>query len=198
MDRRTCYKCTNKKIKKELGNMLLEPKSLNNIIVGLLIDNFFKWYVSPKDLWFLDRKKLTDTYIKKFKEIGLKNIGNNIEEVDERKGIEVLDEYSFREFTRRINKYSVSTDELRKLLKLNLLTKSKEEAYYSFLPSLYVNVDKRELYSLYPESASYEDFLPENWIGRYEDFLSKIDWKEKYWYDENGLDLLNFENNGGK
>lgn len=178
--------------------MLLEPKTLENIIVGLLIDNCFKWYVSPKDLWFLDRKKLADTYIKKFKEIGLKNIGNNIEEVDERKGIEVLDEYSFIEFIRRINKYSTSTDELRELLKLNLLTKSKEDTFYNFLPSLYVNVDKNELYSLYPEPASYEDFVPKNWSGIYEDFLSKIDWEEKYWYDENGLDLLNFENNGGK
>lgn len=178
--------------------MLLEPKSLENIIIGLSVDNFFKWYVSPKDLWFLDRKKQADAYIKKFKEIGLKNIGGKIEEVDERKGMEVLDEHSFIEFIPIINKYSVSTNELRESLKLNLLTTSKQDTFYSFLPSLYVNVDKRELYSLYPEPASYEDFVPKNWSGIYEDFLSKIDWKEKYWYDENGIDLLNFENNGGK
>ncbi|MDN4621051.1 hypothetical protein QCD85_23235 [Paenibacillus sp. PsM32] len=178
--------------------MLLEPKSLDNIIVGLLVDNFFKWYVAPKDLWFLDRKKQADAYIKKFKEIGLKNIGNKIEEVDERKGIEVLDENSFIEFIRRINKYAVSTNELRESLKLNLLTTSKQDTFYSFLPSLYVNVDKRELYSLYPEPASYEDFVPKNWSGVYEDFLPKIDWEEKYWYDKNGIDLLNLENNRGK
>lgn len=178
--------------------MLLEPKALENIIVGLLVDNIFKWYISPKDLWFLDKKKQADAYIKKFKEIGLENIGYNIEEDDERKGIEVLDEHSFNDFILRIEKFSVSTNELRELLKLNLLTKSKEDTFYSFLPSLYVDLDKRELYSLYPEPASYEDFMPENWRGRYEDFLSKIDRKEKYWYDEYGIDLLNFENNGGK
>ncbi|KJD42533.1 hypothetical protein [Paenibacillus terrae] len=178
--------------------MLLEPKALENIIVGLLVENSFKWYISPKDLWFLDRKKQEDAFIKKFKELGLKNIGNNIEEDDERKGIAVLDEHSFIEFVPRINKYSVSTDELRESLKLNLLTKSKEDTFYTFIPSLYINLDKRELYSLYPEPASYEDFVPNNWIGVYEDFLSMIDSKEKYWYDENGIDILCFEKNGGK
>lgn len=178
--------------------MLLEPKALENIIVGLLFDNSFKWYVTPKDLWFLDRNKQADAYIKKFKEIGLGNIGNNIEEDDERKGIEVLDEHSFIDFAPRINKYSVSTEELRGLVKLNILTKSKEDTFYSFLPSLYVNFDKRELYSLYSEPASYEDFVPENWRGVYEDFLSKIDREDRYWYDENEVDLLSFENNGGK
>ncbi len=113
--------------------MLLEPKVLENIIVGVMVDRCFKWYISPKDLWFLDRTKQVDAYIKKFKELGLKNIGNIIGD-DERKGIEVLDERSFMEFAPRINKYSVSTDELRELLKLNLLTKSIEDTYYSFLP----------------------------------------------------------------
>ncbi|RAP17506.1 hypothetical protein C2W64_04757 [Brevibacillus laterosporus] len=176
--------------------MLLEPKALENIIVGVIVNHCFKWYISPKDLWFLDRKKQADAYIKKFKELGLKNIGNNIEEDDERKGIEVLDEHSFMEFVPRINKYSVSTDELRELLKLNLLTKSKEDTFYSFLPSLYVNFDKRELYSLYSEPASYEDYVPNNWKGVYEDFLFVIDRKEKYWYNENGINMLNFEMEG--
>lgn len=175
--------------------MLLEPKVLENIIVGVMVDRCFKWYISPKDLWFLDRTKQVDAYIKKFKELGLKNIGNIIGD-DERKGIEFLDERSFMEFAPRINKYSVSTDELRELLKLNLLTKSIEDTYYSFLPSLYVNFDRRELYSLYSEPASYEDFVPNNWKGVYEDFLFVINKKEKYWLDENGLNMLNFEMEG--
>ncbi|WPK12114.1 hypothetical protein R6U77_00050 [Lysinibacillus louembei] len=177
--------------------MLLEPKMLENIIVGLLVDNSFNWYVSPKDLWFLDRKKQEEAYMLKFKEIGLGNIGGNIHTDDERTGIEILDEHSIIEFTPKINKYSVSREELREALKLNLLTKSKEDTIYTFLPSLYINFDKRELYSLYSEPASYEDFVPENWMGVYENFLSMIDRKEKYWYDENGVDLLNIENDGG-
>ncbi|KAB8126072.1 hypothetical protein F9U64_20785 [Gracilibacillus oryzae] len=177
--------------------MLLEPKALENIIVGLVVNNRFKWYVSPKDIWFLDMKKQEEAYIKKFKEIGLKNIFNSIIN-DERKDIEILDEYSFKEFVSRINKYSVSADELRELLILNLHTESKEDTFYNFLPSLYINLDMRKLYSMYPEPASYEDFVPENWMGIYQDFLSKIDREEKYWYDENGTDLLNFESNGGK
>jgi len=178
--------------------MLLEPKELENIIVGVLFNNSFRWYVSPKDLWFLDMKKQEDAYVKKFRELGLKNIGNQLEQDDERKGIKVLDEHSFIEFAPKINKFISTTEELRELLKLNLLSETKEDTFYSFLPSLYVNFDKKELYSLYSEPASYEDFVPGNWIGLYEDFLHKIDRKEKYWYDENGTDLLNFEKNGEK
>ncbi|MGE7981007.1 hypothetical protein [Solibacillus sp. NPDC093137] len=173
--------------------MLLEPKALENIIVGVLIDNHFKWYVSQKDLWFLDRKKLEEAYRKKLKEVGLGNMGPFIEEDDERKDIDILDQDSYAAFAPRIVKYAVSTKELRESLKLNLLTETKENTFYSFMPSLFVNFDKRELYSLYSEPASYEDFVPENWTGVYEDFLSYIDRAEKYWYDENEFDLLNLE-----
>lgn len=178
--------------------MLLEPKALENIIVCVLIENRFKWYVSPKDIWFLDREKLEEAYRKKYKEMGLGNMGPFIEEDDERKGIEILDEDSYTEFAPKIAKYAVSTKELRESLKLNLLTEKKENTFYSFMPSLFVNFDKRELYSLYSEPASYEDFVPENWTGGYEDFLPFIDKAEKYWYDENESVLLNFENDGGK
>lgn len=177
-------------------NMLLEPKMLENIIVGLFVDKNFNWYVSPKDLWFLDRRKQEEAYMLKFKEMGLGNIGS-MQIDDERTGIEILDEHSIIEFTPKINKYSVSCEELRESFKLNLLTKSKEDAIYTFLPSLYIDFDKRELYSLYSEPASYEDFVPENWTGVYGDFLSKIARKEKYWYDENGVNLLNLKNDGG-
>ena len=173
--------------------MLLVPKALENIIVGVLINNQFKWYVSTKDIWFLDRKKLEEAYKKKFKEMGLGNMGPFIVEDDERKGIEILDEDSYAEFAPRIAKYAVSTKELRESLKLNLLTETKEDTFYSFMPSLFVNFDKRELYSLYSEPASYEDFVPENWTGRYDDFLSYIHRAEKYWYDENESVLLIFE-----
>ena len=103
------------------------------------------------------------------------------------------------EFLPRIDKYSVSTEELRELLKLNLLIESKEDTFYNFLPSLFVNLNKRELYSLYSEPSSYEDYVPENWRGVYEDFLSQIAREQKYWYDENENDLLNFDkSDGGK
>lgn len=174
--------------------MLLEPKMLENIIVGLLVDNRFNWYVSPKDLWFLDRKKLEEAYMLKFKEMGLGNMGS-IQIEDERSDIEMLDEYSIIDFTSKINKYAVASEELRALLKLNLLTQSKEDVIYTFSPSLYINFDKKELYSLYSEPASYENFVPENWTGVYEDFSSKIASEDKYWHDENGMNLLDLRHN---
>ena len=177
----------------EVENMLLKPKALENIIVGLLVDDKFTWYVTHKDIWFLDQKKQTDAYRKKFTELGLKWIESNIEAADERKDIEVLNEHTFTLFINRINKYSVSTVELRELLKEELEVTSVEDAFYSFLPSLYINIAERELYSMYSEPSSYEDYVPKYWKGEYEDFIALIDRKDKYWFDENGTDLLHFE-----
>lgn len=174
--------------------MLMQPKELENIIVGILNNNVFKWYVTPKDLWFLDRKKEVDAFSKKFQELGIPHMALKIEDIDdERKGLEILDEKSFTEFLPRIKKFAVLTEELRESLKLNLNSKPKEEVFYQFLPSLFINIDKKSLYSMYTEPASFEDFVPKQWNGFYEDFLSKIDRNYKYWYDKNKVDLLDLE-----
>ena len=50
--------------------------------------------------------------------------------------------------------------------------------------------DKKELLSFYPEPASYENYIPENWSGRYEKFLSESSDKYKYWI-VNVIDYFN-------
>lgn len=173
--------------------MYLKPEALENIIVGVLVDRRFSWYVTPKDLWFLDKGKEAAAYREKFKEMGIKSCVEGIELDDERAGVNILNEQSFVKFAPRISKYAVSTGELRALLKVHLLTESDEDTYYRFLPSLYIDFDHKELNSLYTEPASYEDYVPENWRGTYEDFLVKINYEDKYWYDDRGKELLSFE-----
>ena len=55
---------------------------------------------------------------------------------------------------------------------------------YDFRPSLYVDFDSRKLFSLYSEPASYEDFVPNKWVGEFFDFLNLVPESEKYWVEE--------------
>ena len=66
--------------------MVLEPIYAENIIVAVIHNNEFKWYVTDKELWFLDYNKLDNEY---------ETLGIEVEdeyEADERKGIKVLNE----------------------------------------------------------------------------------------------------------
>lgn len=42
--------------------MLLEPTYAENIIVGVVYNNAWNWYVTEKDVWFLDYNKLDEAY----------------------------------------------------------------------------------------------------------------------------------------
>jgi hypothetical protein len=49
----------------------------------------------------------------------------------------------------------------------------KEDTNYRFIPALYLDFDKKELYSLYTEYESFETCAATGWSGEYEDFLKR-------------------------
>lgn len=71
--------------------------------------------------------------------------------------------------------YSAATAEIRALYN------SPNADKISFQPSIYINWDKKSVYSQFPEPASFEDLVPEPWEGHYYDFTGFIPQKEKYW-----------------
>lgn len=172
--------------------MLFEPDGITKIIIGTRINNDFNWYITDKDLWFMDYEKLHNDYKKKFENLKIPYNMDNHEDQNERKGLPILNEISIHELKPRIDKYKVTVDELRELLKMHLSFNSKEDTYYCFIPALYLDFDKKKLYSLYTEYESFETYVAKGWSGKYEDFLSKIELKEKYWYDENGIPILDY------
>lgn len=176
--------------------MLLEPKSTQNIIVGTLVEDNFKWFVTEKDLWFMDYEKRRNDYKNKIKKYNLHydmdtHIINN-----ERKDIDILNEFTIGKFINNIQMYKVTTDELRELVELSLVIDGKKITYFNFLPSLYLDFDNRELYSLYSEYESFEAYVPNNWIGIYEDFLNKIDTRYQFWKDKKGSYIVDFSKGG--
>ena len=110
-----------------------------------------KWYISDKEIWYLDYQKRIEEYRK---------IGREIKEeyIDEkRKDLLCIEENNVLLFLKRIEEDECSTGDLK-----NLFLQNQEEDDYR--PSLYVDFDKKLLYSMYIEPASYEDYVPVGWM----------------------------------
>ena len=113
-----------------------------------------KWYISDKEIWYLDYQKRIEEYRK---------IGREIKEeyIDEkRKDLLCIEENNVLLFLKRIEEDECSTGDLK-----NLFLQNQEEDDYR--PSLYVDFDKKLLYSMYIEPASYEDYVPVGWNAKY-------------------------------
>ena len=170
--------------------MRILPEAYKNIIVGLRWREKFAWYVSLKDIWFLDQTELEREYEQWCKKKGLP-LNFAVSEDDERYGIFVLNEENINLFLPRIAKYAVSSDELREYMKLAMNIKSRDEVTLEYMPSLYIDFDKKILYSMYTEPASFEDYVPATWKGYYQNFLNLIEQNEKFWC-EDGKKIIDF------
>ncbi|WP_229106816.1 hypothetical protein [Paenibacillus sp. 1001270B_150601_E10] len=133
------------------------PEYAQNLIVGVVFQNIWTWFITEREYWFL-----------------------NVE-MEDRFGIKVLDQNTAEDFIHKIDEYKVSTQELtRMLVELKEAFQTYDEVL-EFLPTIYVDFDKKEFYSLYPEPMSFEDYVPEGWIGKYLDFYELVPLEERYW-----------------
>lgn len=180
-----------------------------NIIVGVVFNNTWGWYITDKEIWFLDSEKLRTASEK----AGFPRLEYP---ADEDESI-IINEKNAQEFLNSIKEHLISRDDLNRMVSTRLgliqshadkingveeydykgIDKNDLESYYyhaddmlDFNPSLYVNFDDRILYSYYPEPASYEQYVPDGWVGEYRDFEDIVPVSEAYWLDENGGNLL--------
>ncbi|MGG3639969.1 hypothetical protein [Bacillus gobiensis] len=168
--------------------MLLEPCYAEHIIIGVIHNNSFEWYVTEKELWFLDYNKLDDAYQAR----GFDK--ENLLIPSEREDIEVLDQRSLDKFLSKLTKHKASKNDLYKIL--NDAVQSEEyDDLLDFSPSLLVDFNDQKLYSMFPEPASFEEYVPKGWIGELRDFTESVPVEEKYWIDSNGNNL--FKNSNG-
>ena len=131
----------------------------DNIIVFVIFKGEKRWYNAYRDLWYLDKKKRIALYEK---------AGYKIEEAwidEERRGLLILDTDVADIFLKRIADTQCESVDLQQ----------------DIFPSLYIDFDKKELYSMYPEPASYEDYVPIGWKSEYKNFLYMIPSNEQYW-----------------
>ncbi|KAA8785332.1 hypothetical protein ABIE27_003881 [Paenibacillus sp. 4624] len=137
--------------------MKTEPVYAENTIVGVWFQGVWRWYVTEREYWFL-----------------------NIE-MEERFGIQVLNEETASAFLQAIQEEQVTAIELRSELHHFRETDPTGDEWFKYVPSFLVDFDKRLFFSMFPEPASFEHYMPDGWIGSYKDFLDMVPEKERYW-----------------
>lgn len=143
-------------------------------IVFVIYNGIVNWYVSDKDIWYLDKKKRINAYYDLGYEIKLDYID------ERRRDILLLDTNNANVFLSRIENDIISTAELKEIW-FGLKGEEKENRIYNYMPSLFVDFDGKVLLSMYSEPASYEDYAPVGWKTGYEDFKQKIPKEYYYW-----------------
>jgi hypothetical protein len=144
-----------------------------DIIVGTLFQKQWRWYVTDKEIWILDQNKLKEEFIQ---------LGHKVPEENslERENILILDEKTVSIFLPRIENFRVNHHILQNMLREKLPIFRWDEVS-EFFPSLFVNFDHCELWTVFPELTSFENYVPQNWLGQYEDFYELVPSSEKYW-----------------
>ncbi|NUU79921.1 hypothetical protein [Paenibacillus xylanilyticus] len=137
--------------------MKTEPVYAQNTITGVQFHGTWCWYVTEREYWFL-----------------------NVE-MEGRFGIEVLNEDTAARFLQAIQDEQVTATELRYYLHQFREQHREGDEWLKFVPSFLVDFDKRQFCSMFPEPASFEHYMPEGWIGTYEDFLDRVPVEERYW-----------------
>lgn len=156
------------------------PKYCKNVIVGVVYKKKFNWFITNKDLWYLDYIKEYEEWKKCYKKMGRseKQLNYDVGSLDDfcnrRWGITIVDGESINVFLDKIEGYKISSSKLKVMFE-------NYKGKIEFYPSLYVNFDKKIFYSYFPEPENFEYFIPDNWIGEYKDFYGIIPKEMIYW-----------------
>lgn len=145
--------------------MKTEPEYAQNTIAGVLFRGTFCWYVTEREYWFL-----------------------NVE-MEERFGIEILNEETAAAFLQAIQDERVTAAELRDRLYQFRKQHQEGDEWLKFVPSFLVDFDQRQFCSMFPEPASFEHYMPQGWVGSYVDFLDRVPEEQRYW-EMNGRSLF--------
>lgn len=159
----------------------MKPVYAETIVVAIKYCGQIEWYVLDKELCFLDYAKLEQAYRKKGYEI---TVDNTL-----RFGIKVVNELTRERFLEQIKEYRVTSDELTEML-------MDEPSYHERLaynPSILIDFDERMFISHYAEPESFEYFVPDGWVGKYQGFEERIPKSQRYWLSNSGRNLIGGE-----
>ncbi|WP_207515892.1 hypothetical protein [Longitalea luteola] len=153
--------------------MSLSPEYSVDIIVLVRYKNKYTWYLQEKEYWVLDYNKWASV----FDSLGHDDTAYGD---DLRDDFPILDSDNWSSYEKVIKDHVVTKEQLSEMIRESLPIESWDEKGELF-PSLFVDFDKKELFSLFPEPLSFEDFVPDNWVGKYDNFYELIPATEKYW-----------------
>lgn len=156
----------------------MKPTYAENIIVAIKDNAHIEWYIIDKDFCFLDYSKLEKAYLDK---------GYNIIIDDTaRFGIKIVDEFTKQKFLDKIKNCKVTTIELKEIL----ISEESYDEKLAYNYSILIDFYSKMFISNYAELESFENFVPNGWQGKYENFEEHIPYNMKYWIDEQGKNLI--------
>lgn len=150
--------------------MKVQPSYAENIIVLTLYKGTGQWFVSNKEFWYMDLRKL----VKAFEDIGYKVPNPN--DFSDRFDIDIINHNTVKKFLDEMSEYQVPCEELR-----GLLIENTSFEVMGLAPSLFIDFDSKNVYSYFPEPASFEKYIPDGWEGQYCDLTLLIPDEFKYW-----------------
>lgn len=159
----------------------MKPIYAEKIVTAIKYNKIIEWYILNRDCCFLDYIKLEEAYRQKGYEI--------VADDSLRFGIKIVNESTSCLFLNNIEQYKVSTQELKKML-INEADYNEKLAYN---PSILIDFDNRVLISHYAEPESFEHFVPDGWMGKYQNFETIVPKNQRYWVDDNGKNLITGE-----
>ncbi len=71
-----------------------------------------------------------------------------------------------------------------------LMNETNYNEKLAYNPSILIDFENKVLWPYYAESGSFEDFVPNGWDGKYQDFTIEIPQNKRYWIDETGRSLI--------
>jgi len=144
------------------------------VVVGVIVNGTFDWYVSRKGEWFLNRVEFARIF-------GEKPFDEDV------KLLSQLESDRPEYFLKKIRDFRVTKKELTELF--NLYSEKERQNILDILPTAVFDFDNKCLLNRYPEpGGSFEDFLPKDWEGKYcvnyRDVLNAIPPEMVYWNEE--------------
>lgn len=155
---------------------MIKPIYAENIIVGIKFKNIFNWYILDKFLCLLNLEVLESNELTTYM--------NNKLYSAIRKNIKVINEGNKKDFVDNIEQFKTNIDELRIQI-LKYYEESNFDEIDDFFPTLFLDFDKNILYSQYPENIAFQNYLPNNWNFKYNDFVQLLKPEDKYWIYKN-------------
>src|SRR4051794_30187263 len=123
--------------------MMPEISYADNIIVGVIHKTKWFWYVSEKELWFMDLVKFSQAFVNKGHNADMTNFS-------ERFNIPVINEETVEQFLAEIEQYHTDVTTLS-IIFLDHLPASTWDDVIEMCPSLLIDFDHKKLLSLFPE-----------------------------------------------